>query len=257
MQELVPAIGLGLMVVFAGCTLPTDLGAQSSTANDVERPPGIKNDRLADGSKLLEAHNRTVIDTGFKSDFRVNGTTTFNGSVVELHRHQRTRVEPGAVEYRYHVSNTGGSPEARFDYWGNRTTLAIRAQSSSGVQYNTGTPATPRTLANVVTLGTYVLASDFTVTSVNRTNKTVLFTLTADSASGLGMLLPENATNITNYHATLVVDREGRIHEFVATVDYTIDGQPGRMDIRYQLVRVGGIEVSRPNWVSKALNDSN
>lgn len=262
MRRTVPAVALALLLVLAGCNLPPNSGpagpSPTPALDEVERPPGVNNGRLADGKALLKAHNRTVIEEGFESDFRVNGTTTFSGSVVELRRRQQTVVESGAVEYQYYTANGGEAPRARFDYWGNRTTVAIRAQSANTTQYDTGEPPSPQVLSNVQTLA-YMMAINFSVTSVDRTNGTVLFTLRGEKDEldagqfPWSKFFPKNATNATNYRAALVVDREGRIHEFVATADYTIDGEPGSMEIRYQLLRAGGIEVDRPDWVSEAL----
>lgn len=257
MRRTVPVVALALLMVLAGCSLPGTSSGPSPTPDpdEVERPPGVQDGRLADGKKLLNAHNRSAVASGFESDFRVNGTTTYNGSVIELQRRQQTRVESGATEYQYRVVNGGEGPNARFDYWGNRTKLAIRAQSNGDAQYGTGKATSPRELANVLTLGTYVLASNYTVTSVDRTNGTVLFTLETDSIEGIDLLLPENATNASNYRAVLIVDGQGRVHEFAATADYTIDGEPGSIEIRYLLVQVGGIDVKRPDWVSKAFDE--
>lgn len=257
MRRTVPAVVVALLLVLAGCSLPADLpgsGPSPTPTADGDGPPGVEEGRLADGKALLRAHNRTVISTGFESDFHVNGTTTFRGEVVELEQRQRTVVEPGAAEYWF--SFTKNVPATRSDVWGNSTMQASRAQSNAQTVYNTRRqPTPPRQLSATQTLGTVILGRNFSVTSVDRTNGTVLYTLRQEGG-GPGFHLPKNATNVSNYNATLVVDRKGRIRSFEASANYTVNGQPGSMSIRYRLVRVGGIDVERPDWVSTALNES-
>lgn len=256
MRRTVPAVVVALLLVLAGCSLPANLPGSGSSPTPTpagEGPPGVEEGRLADGQALLEAHNRTVLSTGFESDFHVNGTTTFQGEVVELEQRQQTVVEPGAAEYRF--SFTKNVPATRSDVWGNSTMQASRAQSNAGTAYNSGPPTRPRQLSATQTLGTVILGRNFSVTSVDSSNGTDLYTLRQEGG-GPGFHLPENATNVSNYNATLLVDRKGRIRTFEASANYTVDGQPGSMSIRYRLVRVGGIDVERPDWVPRALNES-
>lgn len=247
MRRTGPAVVLAILVVLAGCSLP---GFGSSDGKD-EQPPGIENDRLNDVGALLEAHNRSAIAAGFESDFRINGTTTFRGEVVELRQRQRTIVEPGVTEYRYRF--TKNVPTFRSDVWGNRTTEAVRLQSSASTKYNVTTQTTsPRTLTATQTLGTLIGGRNFTVESVDRTNGTVLYTLRASGQSSLGFHIPDNATNIENYTATLVVDKTGRVRSFRASRDYRLAGQAGSMEVSYRLIRIGDVPVDRPGWVSEA-----
>lgn len=248
MRRTVPVVVLALLVVLAGCALPWN------SESDGQSPPGIENGRLVDVEKLLTAHNRTVIASGFESILRVNGTTTRNGEVVELRQRQRTFVEPGAAEYRYRFRKN--VPAFRSDVWGNRTFEASRGQSNAETVYKTGRPTAPRTLSAIQTLGTVIGGRNFTVESSRRTNGTVLYTLRDSSDIGPGFHLPNNATDVRNYSATLVVDRSGRVRSFHSSANYTVAGQPGSMSIDYRLVRTGDVQVDRPNWVSTAVNRS-
>lgn len=257
MRRTGPAVAFALLLVLAGCSLPSNLpgvGPSQTPTPDDEGPPGVQGGRLADGKALLRAHNRTVISNGFESDFHVNGTTTFRGEVVELRQRQRTVVEPGAAEFWFRF--TKNVPAARSAVWANGTIQVRRFQTNAGTAYNTSRERTgPRTLSATQTLGTFILGRNFTVTSVNRTNGTALYTLSVEGG-GPGFTLPKNATNVSNYNATLVVDSAGRIRTFESSANYTIDGQPGSLSIDYRLVRTGDVEVDRPDWVPKALNGS-
>lgn len=256
MRQTVVALVLASVLVLSGCTLPGFSTGPTATPaiEDVKRPPGIEDGRLADGKALMRSHNESVIQSGFESDFRVNGSNVYNGSVVEVRRRQRTLVEPGVAEFRYRSTTRGGVPPSRFTYWGNRTHMAVRAESSTSIQYETGEPKGPRLLANVIFLGYIVIGSNFSVESVERINRTVLFTLRSDEGAGLQRIVPTNATNISGYNATLVVDRKGQIRKFAASMNYSIGGERTSMDIEYLLLRIGGIDVSRPDWVSKAFD---
>lgn len=254
---------LVLMLVslaLAGCNFANGGGDRGTvtptpTPDAAELPPGVADDQLANGSALLAAHNQTLAESGFETDLRVNATVASGKGPVEVRRRQRTLVEPGVPEYQFRVTNAGEVPNAQFDYWGNRTVEAIRAQTNAGVNYGTGDPRPVDQLTTVLFLEPYLHQGNYTIVSLDRRNNTTLFTLQSKGVSNYTGLVPSNATNVSGYSSTVIVDSEGRIYEFTATADYEIDGEQGSMEVRYRIVRTEDIEVSRPDWTDQAFTE--
>lgn len=261
MRKTVLALALVAVVALAGCNFaggPGDGGTQASpspTLSDADSPPGVDGGRLANASALLAAHNRTMIGSGFETDLRVNATVDRGGQTAEVRRRQQTLVEPGAAEYQFRVTNTGDAPSARFDYWGNRSVEAVRAQTNAGTNYATGNPRPPAQLATVPFLKPYLATSNYTVASVDRRENRTLVTLRAQSAANYSALVPDNATNVSGYTSTVVADSEGRILSLTVTADYEIRGESGSMELRYRVIRTGGVQVTRPDWTAQAFGE--
>lgn len=257
MRRMVLVFMLVVSLALAGCNFANgggDRGTVTSTPTPdaAELPPGVADGRLANASALLAAHNRTLVETGFETDLRVNATVASGKGPIEVRRRQQTLAESGVTEYQFRVTNAGEVPNAQFDYWGNRTVEAIRAQTNAGVNYGTGEPRSVDQLTTVLFLEPYLDQGNYTITSLDRRNNTTLFTLQSKGVSNYTGLVPSNATNVSGYSSTVIVDSKGRIYEFTATADYEIDGEQGSMEIHYRIVRTEDIEVSRPDWTDQA-----
>lgn len=254
-RTLAPAL-VALLVVFSGCSLlggppsatPSPNSSPAPAAGDV---PGVSNGRLTDPAALLSAHRTALVDGGFEADFRVNVTLLRRGQVVAVPQRQRTVVAPGATEYRYRLVGSGGAFVA--DAWGNRSVEALRVQSGNRTQYRTGQPASPAELTGTIPLSNYLSLSSFAVTDTYRRNGTALVELSARGARNVSSVLPANATDVGEYDATLVVDATGRVREFRASVDYTVDGERATYVAAYALVHTDVSAIPRPKWVGRAL----
>lgn len=256
MRRTVLALVVVVALALAGCNFadgPGGTATPTPTPDAAELPPGVEDGRLTDASALLAAHNRTMVESGFETDLRVNATVVRQeGGTAEVQRRQQTLVEPGTTRYQFRVTNAGEVPDAQFDYWGNRTVEAIRARSDAGVSYATGDPRRADELTTVRFLEPYLDRGNYTVVSFDRGENTTRFTLRTEEIGNYTGLVPANVTNVSNYTSTVVVDSEGRIHAFTATADYEIDGERGSMEARYRVIRTGDVEISRPPWVDQA-----
>lgn len=246
MRSRLPTIALTLLVLLAGCSL----GPGGATApSEVDAPPGVEDGTLTNTSASLSAHTETLAESGFESDLRTNATVAQLGQIAQVERRQRTVVAPGATRHQYRATN----PDAQFDIWGNRTVEVVRLQTGNQSQVRVNQNPTPvPVLTSETLLVRYLENETFTVTNVTQGDPT-LYTLSSSEPPASEAAVPENATDVRDYRAVLVVDGAGRIHRFVATGTYTIEGQTGRFRLAYELVRTNGTRIDRPSWVDEAL----
>lgn len=252
MRTLAPAL-VAVLVVLSGCSV---LGGPS-TASPTPEPtadevPGIEDGRLTDRSALVAAHREALVRTGFRTDFRVNVTVQRRGQVYSIPQRQVTLAEPGVTEYRYQLVSQGGS-STRFDVWGNRSVEALRVRTGDTTRYRTGPSASAKELTGAIKLSTYLSLSNFTASNVYRANNDTFVELRAGEPRNVRSVLPENATNVSDYRATAVVDSEGRVREFRMTVHYTIGGEPGVYTVGFDVLRLDRPALSRPDWAVRAL----
>lgn len=258
MRRTLSALALAILLALSGCSA---LGVGTSgTPTAADAPavdtPGIENGHLSNGTALLTAHRTALVESGFVTDIQVNATArrrTSNGTrVTSVVRRQETFVERNAGGYRFSLVNQGTG--ANFDEWANGTARATRLRVGNQTDYRVGKPRPAGQLTGATILDSY-LTDDFAVTSVNETDGRTLVTLTSTTPPARNAV-PQNATDVRNYEARLVVDEEGRIHSLVVTADYTIDGEDASLRVSYELVRTGVDSVNRPGWVSEAFQSS-
>jgi hypothetical protein len=260
LRRAVPVVLLALLLALAGCNFaggPNPSPNATPTSEQPQQPPGVQNGTLQDTTALLDAHEATMVESGFESDFRVNATVQSQGQLFDIQRRQQTIVEAGRGEYQYRTTNGGDGPNARFDVWANDSVAVVRAQSGSTTHYQLDEPAATGELVNRKVLAPYLRASTFTVEGVKETGNRTLVTLTATGFDAENpALVPPNATDARNYEATLVVDTEGRVLSFSASADYTIDGEDASMTMEYEILQLGDPSVEKPTWAQEAVRQA-
>lgn len=255
-----PALVLAALLVLSGCGA---LSGSTPTATPSPTPgatadavPGVADGRLADPGALLAAHESALVETGFETDFRVNATERFQGEVYDASRRQRTVAEPGADEYVYRMTQSTGT---RFDTWGNRSVSVVRGRTGETTRYQVSGSTGAEVLTNRAGLRPYLTATGFEVEAVearsNRTLVTLVSTGTPDPAASPGVV-PDNATDLREYEARLVVDTSGRVLSFEAGAGYTLDGEAGSMSVAYAVVRLDSPAVERPSWAAETLREA-
>jgi len=248
MRRPLAAVALCLVLVLAGCSLPGGSSGVELTAENA--PPGVtaESGTLDDADALLAAHNESLVASGFVTEVRTNATLLRNGEPRQVRRTQVVRAEPGLVEY----NNTVLNPGSRFDVWGNSSVQAVRLQARGDEQYSTGEPQPARTLTGTTLLSRYLAAGNWSVTNATMRGEEPVFTLRSSTLPSETNALPENATDLREYGAVVVVDSEGRIRYFEATGTYTLDGTEASFTISHRVVSEGPA-VDRPPWVDEAL----
>ncbi|MFC7177111.1 DUF7537 family lipoprotein [Halosegnis marinus] len=250
-----PVLALCLLVLLAGCSLggtdPTATPTPTDELTPENAPPGVTADdgTLTDPDALLAAHTARLNESGFVTEVRVNATLVRNGEPTAVPRRQVVRAEAGLVEY----NNTVLNPGSRFDVWGNTTVQAVRLEAGGGVRYGSGEPQDAATLSGENLVSRYLSAGEWTVTNTTVENGTTLHTLRSTGLPADPAAVPENATDVREYGAVVIVDDEGRIRYFEARGDYTVDGYEGSFLVRQRLVSTDAPAVERPAWVAEAL----
>lgn len=254
MRKSLAAVALALLLATAGCSAFGGGGGGGPSLSPEERPPGVSEDgTLVDEEALLDAHTEQVITSGGIWDIRTNATVYREGQYRQLTRQQRTFVESDATEYGYALEN----PATSFQAWGNTSVEVVRADLGEQIRYQVDGPTSRPNLAGRQVLARQIHEEALEVTNVNRSGDLTLVTLeTTEPPTGDGAF-PRDATDVRNYEARLVVDSQGRIHEFEASATYTIRGEEGNSFFRYELIQTSPPSVQRPEWVSEALEQAN
>lgn len=260
MRESVAAVVLAILFLAAGCSMlgpggtGTDADADGSpTLSADERPPGVaQNGTLVDEAALLDGHVTSVVETGVVWDIRTNATVYQQNQIQRVVRHQRTYVETDTREYGYALENPG----TNFQVWGNRSVQVIQATVGSRTRYRVTDPATDAALAGRPVLTRQLHEGALSVTAVDRSGETTLVTLKTTEPPRDAGAFPSNATDIRDYHATLVVDTDGRIHRFEASATYTLRGETGHSRFRYKQVKGMSPNVTQPEWAREALRNA-
>lgn len=257
MRRTLAAVGLALLLTFSGCSVfgggqssPTPTAEQGLTAD--QTPPGVsaEDETLTDATALLDAHTAALVDTGFRYELRTNATVVQHGETRQVRRQQVTQVAPGATQYAYTTVNPG----SRFDVWGNQSVQAAKVQFGDRVRYRSGDPADPKSLTGQNVLARYLSSGEWTVANVTeRENGPTLVALSSSTPPEEAGAVPRNTTDVRDYEATVVVDSDGRIYQFEADGTYTVDGEEGSFRIVYVLRSLEDPDVTRPDWLPKAL----
>lgn len=272
---------LAALLVGAGCAAPTappatdsptpteepwsptpTRGSPAPTATPAERarPPGVSDGRLVDATALLAAHEEASVRAGFVSVANGSAPVTRHGIRVNVTASGRHRVEPNATDYRYWNVTEAGPVQRRIEGWSNGSVEYRRRVGVDGATYVRAESRSPAELASVWLLATHLRAGNYSVRSVDDRGETTLVTLVAnriDNRTAARRALPDGGGNITGYEATLVVDLAGRIRSLSVRMTYELDGRPATLRLEYELRRVGGVEVARPDWVTDATEGAN
>lgn len=264
----VPVVLLAVCLVLSGCSFlggtgtPTagpDPGPGTGTGTPADGqvdPPGIENGRLTDLRTLLDAHEAALLETGFETDLRANATNSFQGEVYESRQRQQTIVEPDATEYRFRTTSLGDGFVA--NNWGNESTTVIRARIGNTTRYQVDSGTADRLLTTRPVLESYLNATEMAVVGTGETGDgRQVVRLESQGTPDVAELdrgvVPQNATDLRNWTVTAVVDDEGRVLQFRATAEYTLQEQDGRLDIQFDVLRLDQPSVERPEWVAEAL----
>ncbi|WP_255150729.1 hypothetical protein [Halorarius halobius] len=252
MRRTFAAVALAILLALSGCSaLPFGGGGGGLTAD--QAPPGVdaENGTFADSAALLDAHTETLLKTGFTYRFSTNATVVQEGQRRRVSRSQLTQGAPNATEYGFRTRNPG----SQIDAWGNESVQAVRFRFGDRVVYRQAQPIPAEQLTGESVFGRYLSAGGWNVTNVTeREDTTDLVTLTSTTEPANPRALPDNATDLRDYEAHVVVDSEGRIYEFSASGTYTIDGSQGSFAIAYTLRSLEDPGVTRPQWVPEALS---
>ena len=259
MRRSVAAVLLCVLVFAAGCSAIPGTGGDGGEAppgcdgsnGTAESVPGVENGSLVNGTALLDAHVRTITETGYAHYIAINGTTVRNRNVTEVTQQKRTDVSAGAEEYMTQLIRSGELSE-RYIVWGNRS-VAVRSAEVDGSapQYQSIPPRSPENLAGRALLDGR-LSSEFEVVDVDeRADAPALVTMEVDALPEDNDLFSEQeVSNIREYEARLVVDTEGCIHGYTETAALKTEGERTDYEFRLEMNSFEDPGVERPPWAT-------
>lgn len=275
---LIAAVVVG--VLLAGCGGFTGSETQSPTVDDRTEsptasespsptptaepkdklPPGVSEEGVQNASVLTTAHTQTLAQTGFVAASQGKATVVRRGTLVEARTGMKATVEANRTAYRATRSTEASYFSRQRDAWFNveesRSQAFFRRIESPGeTTHGKRDPHSIETLAGKGVLRSHFQGGNFTVANVESANETTRVTLTANSVeneTALLKTLPDGAERVTSYEGEAVVDGQGRIHSFTATVEYVIQGQKETYEVTYEIRQIGDVSVQRPDWVDKA-----
>lgn len=253
MRRAIGVLGLCLLLSIAGC----EALSGGNGVGPGEEPPGVEDGQLVDAGALSDAHIEAMNESGFSHEFSLDQTRTVDGEPTETYQGHRTSVAPGASEYTYQLVHRG-EVSSRLFYWGNETVEYSRGNWGGMRQTGSGPPADVRTLTGVEALEPHLTATYEVVETReadggddNETEGGTLTVLEASDRPTSDEAFPDQAADVRNYDASLVVDQDGRIRSLEVTAEYDIEGESGEYRLSYEVTEVGDPGVTRPYWVDE------
>lgn len=238
MRTALVTVVLCLSVVLSGCA-----ALSGSSAS----PPGVEDGELADSTALLEAHETTLTESGYEHDIVINVTETVDDQPIQLERRQRVSVTAGGSQYLAQEI-VDGAIASRTVTWGNDTVAYRSIESGGSRRVSEVDPFPASDLSGASLLESY-LSAPFEVVETTERDGRELFVLEGTDRPTESGLFPADAANISDYEARLVVDADGRIHEFTAGAEYDIGGETAAYEFSYELTELSDPGVERPSWV--------
>lgn len=254
------ALAVASMLVLAGCSFggggsPTATGASGQAdggaSSSFTYPAGLTSSGVANATAATDAHTALLVGTsGFVVEYDATVTTPNTTSYVTYDQ----RVDTGSREIVRRTNVTTGNLTGLVVRYYRNGTVYVRSDQpgSSGTAYSnqsrqyeldafTGAEFLEPGLSGV----TYGSSE---VTNRDGTTVVVYGDATLDAAEGLfGREI--TTANVTDFSATLVVDEDGRIHEF--SYSATVHGDRS-VDVAITTVDVGDTTVEAPGWISRA-----
>lgn len=289
MRSKLVAIVLVGIVVLSGCssltggdgTSPTDTSMNAATdtvvateqavtrtptptAEPTRSFPGIESGTLTNVSKLSTAHSAALAETGYALSFNyeVAPLSDDHAHLYSFGNMTLRETADGTFSSRS-VTNSSGFGNKTIESWGNQS-VAVRKRVSEtfGDGYETAYEhATRPSTQSVAHLGSYTYLmlqiGSWTVESSAEVDGTSRYTLALDGVNQSYVESNNISWNISTIEGSLVVDEQGRIHSLQSAMIFTEDDSEGAMavslQVSYSLDAVGDVTVSKPPWVSEAV----
>lgn len=237
--------------------VPTSTAAEGRpmrvSSSETVFPPGTSEEGIENATVLLNAHTNTLVRTGFVVSSSANATVRETGMLIDGTTRGGARVAANGTAYRAYRVDAAGPFQRRSEGWYGGTIERHRRVTEVGrVHESDRERRSAGELAGRPLLAPHLEAGEFEVTAVERSDTGTLLTFAAngfDDESTLSKGLPEGTAAVRSYDATAVVDSEGRIRSFTATVEYTIGDRNATHHLEYRIERIDDVDVDRPEWV--------
>ncbi|WP_449405249.1 DUF7537 family lipoprotein [Halorarum salinum] len=261
---------LALAIAMAVAPATGSLTAAQGQGDGTE-PPGVVDGELDSPSSLLRAHTSALLADGFSANGAVDVTIRRQGVPVDVERTADRTVSVDAASYRQSQRTVAqapvGSTTREEEFWGNDSVEGRRTVENDRTSYDVRKGKTDGRLSAAALMRPYLRSATYVVSDagyagVGRYSGGPVggerrYTLTATGPGDTTRLvnaLPDGASDPRNFEATVVVDEDGRVHEFDASVDYTISGVDRTHTLSFDLRELDVSSVGRPSWVDEALS---
>jgi hypothetical protein len=246
-------ITVSCLVALAGCSgaLSGVGGDGEPTLEDASYPDGVS-ENGTDLATLSNAHNEALNGSSFALSLDVSQ----NGSVANRSIAVDAAVGPDRDTVRVDIS---GANQSMATYTtAEKRYLRITAGNRTNYRASERTADRTKLLPSSYSGAEYLdrfggqVEANFTPTKVREVNGTTLIVL---RANGSDVSDPE-ATNLTDYDATLLVDERGVIHRFEASVQTEQNGESIRNSLTMTISGVNETTVEEPPWLDEARNQT-
>lgn len=236
---------------------PSPTASPTTTGNHTSLPPGVTQSGVANATALVEAHTAALERTGFIVTSRGKASVVRQGALVEAKTRERAVVEANRTAYRAFRRDEASFYSREESVWydadaGSQAQFR-KVKNPGGTERGTRDPHPIGALTGKAVLKNHFLGGNFTLSGTETVNGTTRVTLTADSVeneTALLTALPDKAEKVTSYKGRAVVDEQGRVHSFSATVEYVIRGKQRTYEVEYRIQQLGNVTVQRPPWVN-------
>ncbi|WP_158058680.1 DUF7537 family lipoprotein [Halorussus halophilus] len=239
-------LAVGCLVALAGCS-----GALTGgTDNEMTYPDGVS-ENGTNVSKLTQSHDAVLNGSSFT--LRLNTTT--NTSMGNQSLALDAKVGQNRDQVLVNVSGGGRNvtsyqtAEKRYTRlsMGGQTVYRADDRTPQGQQFVTGS------YSGSMYVDQFAQNANFTPNGTTQFNGETVVVLEAD---GSNVSDPQSA-NLTDYEATMLVDEQGVVRKFDATVRTEANGAYNRVSLTMTISNVNETSVPEPNWLDEARNQSN
>jgi hypothetical protein len=280
LRQSLLAVCLAVLVVTAGCsalglggggdggddtttptttttttTETTETTTTTTTQNATSFPPGIaRNGSIVNEKALMDAHHRILLEEG--AVWHLNQNTTLRTSSNESNNFSiEQRIATGG-ETLYRDRNRASSPK-RYTYWANQSVFLSRERAENGtITYGTraGLDQAPKFGPFMKTVTRAAIIDDLA-----RGNTTLVETEVINGVRYTTIRVVQkggydgyNGSQVITFNAS----GRGVLHSYEYTGPEVFDLQNETVTHSFELKQLGNVTVERPDWASKALNET-
>jgi hypothetical protein len=216
--------------------------------DEEDLPDGVTKAGVTDPRAVADDHDASLSGRSYRTRLVVDRTTTDGDRTRE-----RTETRVVAVDGDQFSVRVDREDGLQREFWGNDSAVFARVSRGDRTSHDRVGDAgeVRRNLSGRQVVGQLLAAGDYELAAIERRDGESLLRLTADRSTGdAGVPF---ARSIGNFSGTALTTRSGRVRNLTAQMDYVSDeGRSVSASFAFELRRVGGVSVDRPDWVARA-----
>lgn len=239
-------LAVGCLVALAGCS-----GALmgDDTDNAMTYPDGVS-ENGTNVSKVIENHNAALNGSSFELTLNTTQNTSMGNQSLALD----AKVGPNRDRVLANVSGAGQDVSSYQTAEQRYTKLTVNGETAyrAGNRTSQDQQFVEGSYSGATYVDKFAQDANFTPNGTTQFDGEKVVVLEAD---GSNVSSPQGA-NVTDYDATMLVDEQGVVRKFDATVRTEAGGAYSRVSLTMTVSNVGETSVSEPNWLDEARNQS-